>query len=92
MGVKTDPEFLKALRAARGTTIERVRAAMKTQNQAIKAIKEQLGAGGRTVPEIAAATRLPTAAVMRTIAGLRKYGILTEGPKKEDYYTYELAG
>lgn len=45
-----------------------------------------------TVPEIARATGLPTARVMRHIASLRKYGNLRETFLRGDYYAYRLVG
>jgi|GEM_PF-4130705 len=43
-----------------------------------------------TVPEIAAATGIPPARVMRRIASLRKYGNLRETFLRGDYYAYTV--
>ncbi|NDY42247.1 winged helix-turn-helix domain-containing protein [Dissulfurirhabdus thermomarina] len=82
-------EALARLREERAAFIDRARAAAREQNRAVKAILDALGEGGRTVPEIARRTELPTWEVLRYVAGLRKYGRIVEGPKDGDYFTYE---
>ena len=86
-----DPETLKKLRDARRETVEKARKTIKTQNQDIKKIREQLQSGPKTVPEISGATKMPSALVLRYISGLKKYGLLVEGVKEDDYFKYELA-
>lgn len=88
---KGDKQALKALRQERKTSIERARNAIKTQNKDIKAIRAAMKDGGRTVPEIAEATGMPTAQVLMYVATLKKYGEVAEGPKDGDYFKYELA-
>jgi Fic family protein len=92
MGEKTDKEALKELRAKRKTSIERAKKAIKTQNKIIKTIKEQVKTEGKTVPEIAQTTNIPTDQVLLYVATLRKYGILIEDAKDGDYFKYQLAG
>ena len=92
MGEKTDKEALKELRAKRKTSIERAKKAIKAQNNIIKTIKEQIKNEGKTVPEIAQATNIPTNQVLLYVATLKKYGVLTEGAKDGDYFKYQLAG
>ncbi len=87
-----DKAALKELRERRRATVDRARAAIKTQNQRIRRIKGALSDGPRTVPEIAAATGLPAPLVLQVVAGLRKYGELAESEAREGYYTYTLAG
>ncbi len=89
---KIDKEALKELRQARQASIKRAKEAIKIQNQDIKKIKEQLKDGGKTVPQIAAAIKMPTSKVLLYITALRKFGVLAEGAKEEDYFKYELAG
>jgi hypothetical protein len=89
---KNDKEALKQLRKERKLSIERARKAIKDQTRAIKAIREAMTDGGGTVPEIAAATEMPTSEVLCYVATLRKYGMVAEGPKDGDYFKYELAG
>ena len=66
------------------------RQAIKTQNQDIKKIREQLQSGPKTVPEIADTIQMSPAQVLRYISGLKKYGIVVEGTKEDDYFKYEL--
>jgi len=84
-------EALKNLRELRRETIEKARRTIKAQNQDIKKIRDQLQTGPKTVPEIAGAIQMPTAVVLRYIAGLKKYGLLIEGAKTDAYFKYELA-
>jgi hypothetical protein len=83
---KNNKETLKALREQRKPSIDRARKAIADQNKAIKAIRQVLGEGAGTVPEIARATRLATSTVMVYI------GTVLEGAKDGDYFKYELAG
>ena len=92
MGEKTNKEALKELRAKRKTSIERAKKAIKTQNKIIKTIKAQIKSEGKTIPQIARSTNLSTKLVLLYVATLRKYGVLTEGAKDGDYFTYQLAG
>jgi hypothetical protein len=89
---KNNKETLKALREQRKPSIDRARKAIADQNKAIKAIRQVLGEGAGTVPEIARATRLATSTVMVYIATLKKFGTVLEGAKDGDYFKYELAG
>ena len=89
---KIDKEALKQLRQERQASIKHAKDTIKTQNQDIKKIKDQLKEGGKTVPQIAAAIKMPTSKVLLYITALRTYGILVEGAKEEDYFKYELAG
>jgi hypothetical protein len=83
-------DALKQLREARKDAISRARESIKTQSALIKAILAQLEDGAKTAPQIAAAANLATDRVLLFISGLRKYGVLAEGPKDGDYYTYTL--
>jgi len=83
-------EALKALRKERSKIIERVRNMNKAQNSDIKNISEQLQTGGKTVPEIAEAIRIPTSQVMLYVASLIEYGLVAEGAKAGDYFKYEI--
>ena len=87
---QTDKEAMKILRQQRKQSIDRVRGAIKSQNKDIKSIKDALKDGGKTVPEITAATKMPSSRVMVFVATLKKYGMVAEGPKDGDYFKYEL--
>ena len=84
-------QALKELREARRETIEKARNTIKTQNRDIKKIREQLQSGPKTVLEIAGAVQMPASQVLQYVAGLKKYGLLIEGEKDGDYFTYELS-
>ena len=86
----SDKEALKKLRESRRKMIEKARQAIKTQNQDIKKIRDELQSGPKTVPEIARAIQMPSALVLRYVSGLKKYGLLLEGTKEDDYFKYEL--
>jgi len=85
----TDKDALKQLREERRIFVERAKEAIKTQSRQIQAIKAAIQQEGKTVPDIAQATGLATAEVLRYIAGLRKYGKVAEGAKEGDYFTYQ---
>jgi predicted transcriptional regulator len=86
-----DKEALKNLRAQRSAWVKKAKKSIKTQNQIIKQIKDQLADTGKTVPEIARATDLSTSVVLLYIAGLKKYGLVVESEKDGDYFKYALA-
>jgi len=91
MSPKTDKEALKQLRSERKMWIDRARITVKTQNAAIKAIKDLLAGKAHTVPEMAQTLKMKTSDVLLFIAALRKYGEVIEGPKDGDYFKYQLA-
>jgi len=84
-------EALQKLRQARKPIIAAVTARVKTQKQAIAAIKAELQQGDRTVPELAAATGLPSEVVLWYIASMKKYGEVAEGQQDGSYFRYRLA-
>ena len=86
-----DKEALKKLRESRRETIEKAREAIKARNQEIRIIRDQLKSGAKTVPEIAGAVQMPPRLVLQYISGLKKYGLLVEDTKQDDYFRYALA-
>jgi hypothetical protein len=90
MNPNTDKDALRQLREARKPWVDRAKGSIKTQSALIKAIRAQLEGGAKTVPQIAAGAGLETAKVLLYVAGLRKYGVVAEGPKDGEYYTYTL--
>jgi predicted Rossmann fold nucleotide-binding protein DprA/Smf involved in DNA uptake len=90
MGQSIDKETLQALREERKYYIERARKAIKENNKVFKAIREQIAAQPRTVPQIAQALAMDTAKVLLFVAALKKYGEVMEGPKDGDYFSYGL--
>ena len=84
-------EAMKKLRESRKHIIKATSARVKENRKATKAIREQLQAEARTVPEIAEATGLASSEVLWFIATLKKYGEILEGDKDGGYFRYYLA-
>jgi len=89
--MKPDKAALKALREKREASIEKAKENVKSRNQVIRQIREQLKGGPKTVPEIAEATGLPCPQVLFCVATLRKFGGIVEGEQDGDYFRYQLA-
>ncbi len=62
----------------------------KEQRKIIKAIKEALKSGPKTIPQIAQETNLSTDTVVWYLFSLRKYGEIQEVEEVDGYYTYKL--
>lgn len=90
MGEKTDKQALKRLREERKAWVGRAKNAIKTHNGFIRRIREQMQTEGKTVPEIAQETAIPSSQVLWYISTMRKYGMISEGEKDGDYFKYEL--
>jgi Fic family protein len=90
MSEHSDKDALKTLRESRREIIEKARQAIKAQNQDFKKIRDQLQSGPKSIPEIAGAIQMSPALVLRYISALKKYGIVAEGTKADEYFKYEL--
>jgi Fic family protein len=90
MGEKADKQALKTLREERKAWVEHAENAIKTHNRFIRKIREEIKTEGKTVPEIAEATKIPTSQVLWYISTLRKYGQVSEGEKDGEYFKYQL--
>jgi predicted Rossmann fold nucleotide-binding protein DprA/Smf involved in DNA uptake len=88
---KTDKAALKKLREERVLQISRAKETVKTQQQVIKRITDQIKNDGKTIPEISQATGLPASQVLMFVATLRKYGAVVEGTKDGDYFCYQIS-
>jgi hypothetical protein len=88
---KTDKAALKKLREERIWQISRAKETVKTQQQVIKRITDQIKNDGKTIPEISQATGLPASQVLMFVATLRKYGAVVEGTKDGDYFCYQIS-
>jgi hypothetical protein len=85
-------DALKDLRARRKEKVAAGSEKLKEQRKALAAIKEQLKQeGGRTVPEVAEGTGMPSSKVFWYIATLKKYGEVLEGEKVGSYFRYCLS-
>ena len=89
---QSDKDALKALRQERKAIIDRARKAIKAQSNDIKAIRQAMEEGGKTVPEIAEITGVPAYRVLVYVATLKKYGMAREGAKEGDFFRYERVG
>ncbi len=90
-GKEVQKEAMKRLREIRKESVKAAAARVKEQNQAVKAITEQLKVEPRTVPEIAGAIGISTSQVMWYIATMKKYGQVLEADQEESYFRYQLA-
>ncbi|MCL5405666.1 MAG: winged helix-turn-helix domain-containing protein [Deltaproteobacteria bacterium] len=88
---KARKEAIKKLRELRKEAIERATTRMKEQKRITDSIKAELLGGDKTVPELSAATGIPSASVMWTVATLKKYGQVVEGDAAASYFRYRLA-
>ena len=88
---KTGKAALKKLREERSWQIGRAKETVKTQQQTIKRITEQIKNDAKTIPEISQATGLPASQVLMFVATLRKYGAVAEGTKDGDYFRYHIS-
>ena len=91
-GEQSGKASLKGLREARKQSVEALSRKVKEQKRIIAGIREQLGEGPKTVPEMASALGLPSSEVLWFVAALKKYGEIAEGEKEGGYFRYELAG
>jgi predicted transcriptional regulator len=82
---------LKALRDQHQDTMERTRELLKTQKAVRRQICQQLRSGPKIVPEIAAATGLPSHDVLWHITAMRKYDLVVEVGRCGEYYQYAMA-
>jgi hypothetical protein len=83
-------EDLKVFRERLGGLSEEKKARTKDNRQTVKAIQEALKGGPRTVPEISAATKIPSHKVLWYVMAMKKYGKVAEAGPAGDYYRYEL--
>jgi predicted transcriptional regulator len=79
------------LKERRGPVSEDLLESVRRNNAAKTAIKRALAGGPLTVPEIAAATGLPTRTVLWTVTAMRKYGAVVEDSTDGSYVRYALA-
>ena len=86
-GNKTALLLKDRLGAAPKKVMELSRAQAKVQRELRGALKK----GPSTVPEIHAATGIPTGEVLWHLMALKKYGKVVEGEERDGYYEYALA-
>jgi predicted transcriptional regulator len=81
-------EDLKVFRERMGGLTESKKAMAKDQRDTQKAIQETLKAGPRTVPEIAAETKIPSHKVLWYVMAMKRYGKVAEAGQAGDYFRY----
>ncbi len=85
---KLTVQLLRETRKPPKENVER----QKEQRKIIKAIKEALKSGPKTIPQIAEETGLKSDDVVWYLFSLRKYGEIQEVEEVDGYYTYKLVG
>ncbi len=83
-------QALAKLRASLGGISEQKRQAQKHLIAARKAIQKLLEAGPATIPQIAAALKMPADEALWHVTGMRKYGKVAEAGEQDDYLLYDL--
>ena len=69
---------------------ERLKKHLAEGRQARKTVREALGKGPATIPELAQATQLPSPLVLWQVTAMKKYGLVREKELDGDYPRYEL--
>ncbi|MFB3776891.1 MAG: hypothetical protein ACE141_04745 [Bryobacteraceae bacterium] len=83
-------EDLKVFRERQGGVSEAKKARTKETRETVKAIEGALRGGPLTVPEISAATKIPSQKVLWHLMAMKKYGRVAEAGPAGEYYRYEL--
>ena len=82
--------LLKRLREEHADTLESTRAHLKTQKAVRREICQAMRQGSATIPEIAAATGLPSHQVLWHITAMKKYDLVIEVGQCGEYYQYQM--
>lgn len=83
-------QALKHIKEKRAPYIKAAAARSIQQKKDLKRIKERLAQGPATPLEVAQDLAMPPKEAMWYLAAMRKYGMVGEGAKSGDYFTYEL--
>jgi predicted transcriptional regulator len=83
--------LLKRLRGEHAESLARTPELLKEQQAFRKRLRQAMKEGAKTIPEIAAASGLPSERVLWHVAAMKKYDLVREVGKQENYYQYELA-
>jgi hypothetical protein len=83
-------EDLKVFRERMGGVTEAKKAWSKVQKEDLKAIRTAMKAGPQTIPELAAAAKLPGDRVLWYVLAMKRYGQAAEAGRAGDYYRYQL--
>jgi predicted transcriptional regulator len=84
-------ELLKKRRSEHAAAVERTQALLREQKKMQQDLCGLVRDKPLTVPELAAASGLPTNKVLWFVAAMKKYGIVAEVGMCGDYPTYQKA-
>jgi hypothetical protein len=85
-------EDLKQLRERMGGITPQRKEWAKELRDYAKAISAALEKGPHTIPEIAAASGLPSRKIMWHLMAMKRYGKIAEAGRAGDYFRYGLKG
>ncbi len=81
--------FLKRLREEHKESVAQAQELLKAQQATRREICQVMRETPKTVPEIAAATGLPTHDVLWHVTAMKKYGLVVETGMCGEYYLYQ---
>lgn len=88
---QTRAELLKRLREQHQDSVKATQTLLKELQAIRKEIRQAMQAGPLTVPELVAATHLPTDQTLWHVIAMKKYNLVTETSLDDGYYRYALA-
>lgn len=83
-------EVLKRLREEHKETVEETQAYLKLQQVFRKQLRKAMSDQSLTIPQIAAATSLPSDQVLWHVIAMKEYGLIQEVGKDGNYYEYQV--
>jgi len=83
-------EVLKRLRKEHHETVDVTQASLKEQQALRKQLRQAMDNEALTIPQIAAATSLPSDQVLWHVIAMKEYGLIQEVGKDDSYYQYKL--
>ncbi|MEX1247727.1 MAG: hypothetical protein WEA61_04545 [Anaerolineales bacterium] len=89
---KTPIEVLKGLRETHAATFAHTQELLKSQKLLQQEISKALKEQPRSVPDVAAATGIPSREILWWLASMKKYGLVVEDGMQDDYPLYRLVG
>jgi predicted Rossmann fold nucleotide-binding protein DprA/Smf involved in DNA uptake len=84
-------DILKKLRSEHEASVQNAQALLKEQKRMQQELCSLMKDEPMTVPELAAAAKLPAPKVLWFVAALKKYGVVVEAGMSGDYPTYQKA-
>jgi len=84
--------FLAGLREQNADSVARTQVLVKEQNALRKQLRKALKEGAKSIPELAAATGLPSDQVLWHVTAMKKYDLIVETGMDDsgEYYLYAL--